>query len=162
MLNFIKPRLPRPSFRFFLFVLFGLAILVLLAEGGYYFWIQKGAVRQQTENPVIAKEEGVFTYIKQPDGIIEKMILGKIEKKDGNLMTIKTDNNKTAQVLFTGESPQITRVNFKSNVAEFKIGTIADLLIGDKVMVGEIYSEEGGQISAKFLEAIRETNEPKL
>lgn len=159
MFNFINLKLPRPSFRLFLFILFALIVLVLIAEGGYYFWVQKRMETQETKNPVIAREEGSFTYIKQPDGSIEKMILGTIRKIDGNLLTIKTDNNKIVQVLFIGEDPDITEVNFDLKIADFKVGTMADLSIGDVVNIGDIDSENKGQITAKFLEVIRDTSE---
>lgn len=41
MINFANLKLPRLSLRLFLFILFALVILVLVAEGGYYFWIQR-------------------------------------------------------------------------------------------------------------------------
>ena len=145
-ISFSKPTF---SLRFFIYVLFGLIILVLLAEGGYYFWAQKRLAGQQTKNPFIAREEGIFTYIKSPDGSIQKMILGTIEKIDGNLLTIKTDNNKTVQVLFTGEDVFIGELS--SGKADARMGTIEDLLIDDEVSVADISSEKKGEVSAKFL-----------
>jgi len=155
MFNRIDLKFPRFSFRTFLFFLFGLVILVLLAEGGYYFWVQR-ETKGRTRNPAIVREEGVFTYIKSPDGTIQKMILGTIKGIDGNLLTIKTDNNKTAQVLFTGENIQI--VDFTSGIENsgFKIGTMEDLLAGDKVRIAEISKNER-QITAKFLIIVKGT-----
>lgn len=152
-------RLPRFSFRFFIYFLFGLMILVLAVEGGYYFWAQR-EIKKQAQNPVIARQEGVFTYINSPDGSVEKMILGTIEKLDGNLLTIKTDNNKIVQVLFTGENLLITdltsiRPGDRPEPGDFKTGTRDDLSIGDVVRVGEIHSENKGQITSKFLAVVK-------
>lgn len=44
MVNFINLRLPRFSLRFFVYFLFSLVILVLVAEGAYYFWLQNKEV----------------------------------------------------------------------------------------------------------------------
>lgn len=155
----ISFRPSRLSSRFFIYFLFGLIILVLAVEGGYYFWIQKRAERQQVENPVINRVEGVFTYINSTEGTVEKMILGTIEKIDGNLLTIKTSNNKTVQVLFTGEGPFIASLIFdrqdEVTGGDLKLGTMADLLIGDEVRVAEIDSEDKAQISAKSLIIVR-------
>lgn len=156
MFNRISLRFPRFTFRIFLFSLFILVIVVLVAEGGYYFWVQR-ETKKQTKNPVIARQEGVFSYVNLPDGTTQKVILGTIKGIDGNLLTIKTDNNKTAQVLFTGENVQIADLasELESARLEVKNGTIDNLLIGDKVTIAEIYSENGGQIKAKALTIIR-------
>lgn len=144
---------PRFSLRFFIYFLFGLITIVLIAEGGYYFWAQR-EVKKQAQNPVIARQEGVFTYVSDPsDGSLQKMILGTIRKIDGNLLTIKTDNNKVVQVLFTGEDLLIADLTSGRPVE--KMGTMADLLIGDEVRVADIYSEEKGQIIAKFLAVVK-------
>jgi len=136
-----------------------LIILVLAVEGGYYFWIQKRMAKQRTKNPVIVREEGVFTYVNTPDGenwIIKKMILGTIEKIDGNLLTIRTDNNKITQVLFTGENLLIANLtSSRAKPGNFETGTIDDLLIGDIVRVAEIDSENGEEITAKSLVIVR-------
>lgn len=148
----------RPSFspRFFIYCLFSLILLVLAVEGGYYYWVQKRMERQQTENPVIARQEGVFTYVKSPDGTIQKMILGTVEKIDGNLLTIKTDNKKTAQVLFTGENLIIVDLTSGGPKPDyFKIGTMTDLSIGDKIRISNIYSKDKQYTAAKYLAIIR-------
>lgn len=116
--------------------------------------------KQQTKNPLIVREESVFTYFTDPsDESIQKMILGTIEKIDGNLLTIKTDNNKIVQVLFTGKGLHIA--DFNSGIRNGRLigGTIIeDLLIGDVVRVGEIYSEDRGQTTAKSLVIVRDIN----
>lgn len=157
-MNLPRIRFSRPLFspRFFIYFLFGLVILVLAVEGGYYFWVQKRLKRQQSKNPVIARQEGVFTYVNSPEGTVEKMILGTITEVDGNSLTIKTDNNKTVQVVFTGEGLLIA--NLTSGEPVEKMGTIADLLIGDEVRVADIYSETEEQIAAKFLAIVRGSN----
>lgn len=154
-MNLPKISISRPPFspRFFIYFLLGLVILVLLAEGGYYFWVQREA---KTQNPVIARQEGVFSYVNLPDGTTQKMILGRVEGIDGNLLTIKTDNNKTAHVLFTGENLLIADLTSSEPVE--KMGTIADLLIGDEVTISDIYSDDKGQITAKFLVIVRSAN----
>lgn len=137
----LKPS--RSPLRLFLFILFALVILVLLAEGGYYFWLQKRVEKQQSQ-------EEVFTYYTDPsDDSIQKMIDGTIEKIEGNLLTIKTNNNKTAQVLFTGEYILIVDDDPESDAEEE--GTIEDLLVGDKVRVADIYFDNRGEIKANFL-----------
>lgn len=157
-MNLPRIRFSRPSFspRFFIYFLFSLVILILAFEGGYYFWMQKSVEKQQTKNPVIDRVEGVFTYIKSADGTTQKMILGTIRKIDGNLLTIKTDNNKTAQVLFTGENIRIAHLAFGMEGSGIKIGIIEDLLVGDEVRIAEIAKNEG-QITAKFLMIVKGT-----
>jgi len=160
-MNLPRISFTRPTFspRFFLYFLFGLVILILVAEGGYYYWVQKRTARQQTKNPVIVREEGVFTYVKLPDGSAQKVILGKIKKIDGNLLTIKTDNNKTVQVIFVGESIDINDLSSGIESLSSEIGTIKDLLIGDVVRVSEIYSGDKEEITAKNLGIIRGASE---
>jgi len=133
-----------------------LVILVLAAEGGYYFWVQKRVARQQTKNPLIAREEGVFSYVKLPDGTTQKVILGTIKRIDGNLLTIETDNKKTAQVFFTGEN--ITITDLTSGLGDYRLGSINDLLIEDKVTVAKTYADKEGKIETKFLMAVRGIN----
>ncbi|TSC54456.1 MAG: hypothetical protein LiPW31_104 [Microgenomates group bacterium LiPW_31] len=147
---------PRFSSRFFLYFLFGLVILILAVEGGYYFWIQKRMARQQTKNPLIAREEGVFSYVKLPDGTTQKVILGTIKEINGNLLTIKTDNNKTAQVLFTGE--KTASIDLTSGLGDYRFGSINDLLIGDKVTVADTYADKEGKIGAKSLTIVKGIN----
>jgi len=146
---------PSFSFRFFLYFLFGLVLLVLAAEGGYYFWVQR-EVRKQSQNPVIARQEGVFSYVNLPDGTTQKVILGTIKGIDGNLLTIETDNRKTAQVFFTGENITITDLTF--GLEDYRLGSINDLLIGDKVTVAKTYADKEGKIETKYLMVVRGIN----
>lgn len=41
MINATDLKPSRSPLRLFLFILFSLVVLVLLAEGGYYFWVQR-------------------------------------------------------------------------------------------------------------------------
>lgn len=157
-MNLPKISFSRPQFspRFFIYLLFGVVILVLAAEGGYYFWIQKRVERQQTKNPVIAREEGVFSYVNLPDGTTQKVILGTIKGIEGNLLTIETDNNRIVQVLFTGENAFIA--DLTSGLKDNRLGSINDLLIGDKVTVAETYADKEGKIGAKSLVIVRDAS----
>jgi len=153
-MNLPKISLFKPQFnpRFFIYFLFGLVLLILLAEGGYYFWVQR-EVKKQSKNPAIAREEGVFSYVNLPDGTTQKVILGTIKRIDGNLLTIETDNKKIAQVLYIGENLLI--VDLTSGKPVEKRGTIADLLIGDKVMITESYANNEGRIETKSLVIVK-------
>lgn len=83
-MNLPKINISRSSFspRFFVYSLFGLMILILLAEGGYYFW-----VRQKEQKIISSTPKPFFTV----DGVVEGV------NKDN--LIIKAENGSTKKVV---------------------------------------------------------------
>lgn len=108
MFNIPTIKFPRFSLRFFIYFLFGLALLILLAEGGYYFWITKFKKDQKTAGKQFPAEgvesarveyyqEGMFGYMekagKEPQlGII----IGQVQAIEGRSVFAVDIDKKTA------------------------------------------------------------------
>lgn len=129
MLNFIKPRLLHPSLRLFLFVLFALVILVLAAEGGYYFLVQR-------------KEKA---RLQATDWV--NLIEGRINKIDGRtlIITVNDFNSlipKKVEIEVASDAiviipiPEHGRLIPGKEFEEMQPILFTDLKVGDTIQAG--------------------------
>lgn len=150
----------KPSFssRFFLYLLFGLIVLVLATEGGYYFWIQrKEKARWQATNWVnliegkINKIEGRSLIITVND--FNSLIPKKVE--------IEVDSEAT---IFIFPSPEefeklslVSEEEFERQLdAVMQPILLADLKAGDMIQVGILTKLTKTKFKAKSIAVIKE------
>lgn len=149
-MNLPRISLSRPRFspRFFIYFLFGIVILVLLVEGGYY-WQTKKRVRSVSREEVRAKLEEVknnqnFTYkggifsVTTKDGRSDLLIVGKVENLENSVLTLKQDKERISVRI--SPDVKIRILDLKHGPREFSgVDDLRkNLAIGDKVGITEI------------------------
>jgi len=156
-MNLPKISLSRPRFslRFFVYLLFGLIVLTLVAEGGYYFWGQHSRTKSSIHQPV--RQEDIFTYIKSPREKLEKQIFGVLKEIDGDELTILTNSGQRIKVKSeTREIWIIKKITSGSSTEpSARIGYLEELLPGDEVRLSEIEMDSKGALSARGLIIIK-------
>jgi len=126
MFNFTKLKVSRPSLRLFLFILFGLVILILIAEGGYYYFSLK-------------KKEAKST-ITDSDWI--NLIEGEINEIRGRtlIITVVNDFDSPIPIHEEVEIEVISEAEIFTveGLEEMQAILFTDLKIGDIIQAGSL------------------------
>lgn len=150
-MNLPRISFSRPSFslRFFIYSLFGLVLLALLIEGGYYFWQTKKGVRSVSREEIRAKLEevrndqnfsyggGVFSKIIK-DGQSDLLIVEQIENLENSVLTLRQDKERISVRI--SPNVQLKILDLKHGPRKFSgLDSLREnLAIGDKVGITEI------------------------
>lgn len=159
-MNLPKISITRPSFspRFFIYFVFGLVLLVLIAEGAYYYglpkivpllfkryrfdWRSRSFVAPKEK---VVKEESIFTYVKYPvgDGTQEsqKIVRGVVKEINGDKLIIRVDNGEEIRVKYKDINRDIW---IESGEAWVEMGKLGQVLPGDRIELSGI--SEGNEV----------------
>lgn len=143
MNNIPTSRPPRFSLRFFIYFLFGLVILILAIEGGYYFWIQ----RQRSFIRDYFPKEEFYVYEKQIENY--KFVTGEVVGVNGNLITLKK-GSETATFKVKNDTEfyiitQLSSTEFKEEERAILGDAVENILReGDFIMRAQIDNGELG------------------
>lgn len=160
MFNCINLRFPRFTFRTFLFVLFGLVLLVLLVEGGYYYFsqIRKGARLVNTVWDELI--EGQINEIKgktlvitvKDNSLIPKKV--EIEVASDARIFIVPPRDLLEKVLSAGEEERMS-LSGQLEVAQKSI-KFTDLKVGDTIQAGILTKLTKTKFKAESIAVIKE------
>lgn len=137
MVNIPAPQPSRFSLRFFIYFLFGLVLLVLVVEGGYYFFqIRKGTRPVNTvwgeliEGKVNEIKERTLVVTVKDNSLIPKKV--EIEVAGDAIIFIPPSRNLIAKSLSMREEEQIEFIDqFEAQSVLF-----TDLKVGDTIQAG--------------------------
>lgn len=148
MFNRIKLRLPQLTLHTILFSLFGLVILVLLAEGGYYFWVQRKEKAEWQATDWVNLIEGRINKIDGRTLIITvKDFNSLIPKK----VEIEVDSEAT---IFIPPSPEELEKQFDAAMQPILI--LTDLKAGDIIQAGILTKLTKTKFKAESIAVIKE------
>lgn len=138
MLERIFSRLPRLSFRFFIYFLLGLVILVLAIEGGYYFWKTKTAIK-----PLEIK--GVFTT-NIVNNKLEKAIVGTVKKiEDRDLIVEYKEQSIKIRIAENALIRTVGEGDFRRFLEK------SEILIGDRVNITHLKTLPEGTLEGSTI-----------
>lgn len=164
-MNLPKIKFSKSSFslRFFIYFVFGLVILALLVEGGYYSllkiapyfsegyqfdWRSRSFVVPMEK---VVKVEGIFTYVKYPvgDGAQEtkKVIRGVVKEIDGDELIIKVDNGEEIKVKYKDVNREIWIIT----EGMVELGILNQVLPGYRVELSGINEGNGVDFTVEYL-----------
>lgn len=149
-MNLPNFRLSRPSFtpRFFIYFLFGLILLVLLVEGGYYVWLKNKEVtfpKSEEQIQPQATNEVITEWINLIEGEIseirERTLVITVVNDFGSPFFIPEE----VEVEVTGEAVAIV----VTEQLEERPILFTDLKIGDRIQAGELTRLAESKFEAK-------------
>lgn len=149
-MNLPRISISRPPFspRLFIYFLFGLIILVLVAEGGYYFWLQRRVKEKSLPPPSVLRQEDIFTYVKGVE--VEKQIWGVVEEINGDELTIRASNGEEVKIKYNRKDIWI-----EEKGVGFMRSRLEQLRLGDRIELSDIKVDSKSNFSGGFLLVVR-------
>lgn len=153
-------KLPRFSFRFFIFFLFALVVLVLVVEGGYYFFSQRKKEARSTNTVWGELIEGQIKEIKgrtllitvKDNSLIPRKV--EIEVLSDVQVIIPPSRGLVNKILSAGEENE---GEFAAQLeAATKFILFTDLKVGDIIQASILTKLTGTKFKAESIAVIKE------